>query len=348
MGYKTKAFLQELFLILASIIGMGFASGKEILHFFCYNKLLAGISILIFVILFFFFFGAIKNYQLKHNIKNFNELNSNLFKDSSKYVNYILIIIYTICASSMLAGVDILSRDVLGVKLPFFSVMLTICLYFILIGGVGRIKNLFLKVVPILLILVVLNLSVNSWEVVSNKLISSESLPTSLTIKDIAFSLLLPIVFWGGNTILAINSILQLRTNHRAIKWVSSFIFLFLMLLGAMVIVGLNLNSSMPFLNASSNLSHVFYSLYLVGIIVALFSSLVISTHNINIVLNIKNRFGIILVLSINQAIAFLGFDFIVSYLYTFSGILGLIYCFVLWFKIKKTNKTNIKNKKQN
>jgi len=337
MSTSSKNFFQDLFLILASIIGMGFVSGKEILHFFCYNKTLAVASILIFVALYVLFFSSLKQFQKHKKASNFNELNYILFGDSAKYVNFLLLIIYFVCSSSMLAGLDILAKNLFGLKLPVLSISISFVLYFVLIGGVKRIKILFSKLLPILLVLLILNLTVNSYNVFSNNLLNFKfTMPNA---RESFFSLMLPATFWGGNVILAINSILQTKSKSSLIKWVSATVFFVLMFLGVVTIFGYELFCPMPFLTSSLNLSKVFFGLYLIGTILALFSTLTISCHNINVCLNFKSNFSTILLLISIQIMAFLGFEFIVKYLYTFSGILGMFYCVFLWIKINKENK---------
>ena len=117
------------------------------------------------------------------------------------------------------------------------------------------------------------------------------------------------------------------------------------MFLGVVVLVTHDNNISMPFLDLAKNLSNIFFIFYLVAILFALFSSLLSSLNNIKTLTNCNTKLSLILILIFCQIIAFLGFDFIVKYLYTFSGLLGVVYCLIIMVRIFILNRKN-NNKK--
>jgi len=330
MSEKTKQFLSEIFLILGSIIGMGFASGKEVSRFFCYNKTLAFSGVFLFAILFIIFFNLVFNFKKKYNILDLNSFNEKIFKNNSKNIKIILIIIYSISSSCMLAGLDLLINSIFSLNFSTFSLFFSFILFFIIIGGIKRIKIIFSKILPVLLILIFINLFVNSFNFTER---FSNFLPfnfDNITFKNLSLSILFPTLFFGSNLIIAINSILA--SKRKGVGYLSSIIFVVFLLLGSIVVFNTNF-SSMPFLDASKNLSTVFYYFYLIAILIALFSSVSISTFNIYSLMNTKTKFSAILIILINQILAFLGFDFIVNYLYTFTGLLGLTY--IIFISVK-------------
>ncbi|MBQ8430544.1 MAG: hypothetical protein IJX26_01195, partial [Clostridia bacterium] len=294
MSNKLKLYLEEIFLILGSIIGMGFASGKEIDHFFGEFPY-ALISIIIFIITFNFFYSKVRNFKKKQNIIDFNQFNKVIFPQHAKKINIILIIIYFISASAMLAGLDTLIRSLTGCFIPFGSISLSIINFFILIGGKNRIGNIFLKFVPILLILIFLNIFVNSYSLTNNfsnifNIVNNFSLDIRKSIKSVIF----PLLFFGANFILMISLIIKQKTKNNLIKNLSCIILSIFLFFGCIIITFLKFNSSMPFLISAKNLSFVFYCLYFFAIIIALFSSLVISSYDIVELIPTKSKFLIL------------------------------------------------------
>jgi len=333
MSSKLKIFLTDLFLILGAIIGMGFATGKEIKVFFVSNKTLAYFSLIIFIIFYIFLFYTISRYVEKNNIKSFKDFNKDMFKKHNNLVDVILIIIYSVCASAMLAGMDSLLQTVFNVYIPF-SIVLSIITFFMVVGGIERIKKISLKLMPVLLLLIFLNLFVNSFEI-TNKFFSTNKIfyTEKFLLSSVVSSFALPLLFLGGNFILAINSMINLKSNKKIIITISSIIFFVFIFLGIIVVCHDNVNF-MPFLESSKNLSFVFFALYLLAIVIALISSLVISTHSMFSLTNKKNSFTLWTIIFVNQMLSFFGIEIIIKYLYSFSGLLGLIYLIIITIKI--------------
>ena len=247
----------------------------------------------------------------------------------------------------MLAGADLLIKSMFSIKFSIISLILSIFLFFIINGGIKRIKIIFSKILPILLLLIFINLSVNSLNFFKTNGLNNWFNFKALNSKEIGMSLMLPIVFLGGNFILAVNSILNCKSKLTGYS--SAFVFFVFLLLGSFVVFHIK-QSSMPFLESSKNLSYVFYILYFIAIFISLFSSVAISTFNVKTLINKKDKFSLVVVILINQCLAFLGFDFIVNYLYTFTGILGGVYILVIVVKMiylikcQKSNQKIIKN----
>lgn len=340
MSNHLKIFLIDLYLLLASFIGLGFASGKEISHFFCMSKNLCIISIMVFIVTFSYFFNIIKKFQIENNIKNLNEFNDFLFKKYKKTIKIFLFIIYLISSACMLAGFNTIINSIFNIKYSIFSLIIVFFAFFILIGGINRIKSFFNKLIPFMLIIILINLIVNNYFSINliNNYLNNINF-NFLNKKEIFFSAIYPIIFFGSNVILAFNAIIIAKTNRKKLSIFSSLILLIFLILGGFSICVNSFQTSMPFLELSKNVSKIFYVVYLLIIIFSLFSSLIISSNNMIILTNKKDKFTIILILLLIQIIAFLGFDFIVSYLYTFSGILGLIYCCIVLLKIKLIKK---------
>ena len=106
-----------------------------------------------------------------------------------------------------------------------------------------------------------------------------------------------------------------------------------------------NLNADMPMLNLSKNLGNVFFAVYLIGVIFALFTTLEITSYN-SLEVAIGNRrkdkhFVLFIILATSQIMAYLGFNFIVKHLYTAIGVLSAIYLIILIIKLIIIDKKN-------
>ena len=345
MGEKTKIFVEDLILIIVSIVGVGFAGGAEIEHFFCSTNFY--VLIIIFLFLFAIFFNVIYNFKQKNNVKSFYELNNILFP-KAKIINYLFIIFHLVLSASMLAGADVLVRDKLGLTLPIVSVLLNIFVYILILKGVAGIKKIFSKFVPILLLIIFINLFVNSFYLTHNfKNLSNMFTYNDLFSKQNTLTTFMPFLFFGSNFVLAINSIINLRGNQKKISALAIVLFGVFLFFGCITIL-LNKNGGdMPLLSASKNLSNVFFWIYYLCLIFSIFATLTISTWNEFQLCNFDNNFSLIIILIVNQIVSLLGFQFIIKYLYSFTGLVGIIYCVILLIRIKIFNHHQNKNTDQ-
>ena len=314
---KFKLLLFDVFFVISAIIGVGFATGKEISHFF-----LSGKNVLIAVCVFLFVFVGLSGYILhikqKHNIDNLTKLNKFAFGKYYEIGNIVLIILFLVTNSAMLAGCDNLARTYLGLNLPIASLFLSLITFFIVLGGVNRIKQIANVVMPILIVMIV----VNAWANISVNIDANGSIIT-----DIYF----PIIFCCENFITLISVLLCTKSKPKILAFVSGIVVAGVILLSCFAIG--DLNADMPMLNLSKNVGNVFFVVYLIGVIFALFTTLEISAyHCVQVMTKTKRHkyFVMSVVLLVGQIIAYLGFDFIVKYLYTAIGVLGAIYLIVL------------------
>lgn len=318
---KFKLLIFDLFFVVSAIIGVGFATGKEIAHFF-----LSGRSLVIATIVFFCVFVGLCWYILyikrKHNITSLTELNKLAFGKHFEVGNIVLIVLFIVTNSAMLAGCDNLVRNYLGLSLPVVSLFLSIITFFIVIGGVNRIKTIANIVMPILIIIIIVNSCFN----------------LNIGLQEhgnIALDIVYPIIFCAENFITLISVLISTKSKPKTLSFISGAVISIVVLLSALAIG--NLNSDMPMLSLSKNMGNVFFSLYLIGVVFALFTTLQISSYHCLQITYKGNRtkyFTLCLILLTSQIIAYLGFNFIVQYLYTGIGVLGAIYLIVLIIKL--------------
>lgn len=323
---KFRVLILDLFFIASGIIGVGFATGKEIAHFF-----LGGRSAIVATLVFLCIFVGLCMYFLhikyKYNITNLTMLNKMAFGKYYKIGNIVLIALFIVTNSAMLAGCDNLVRNYLGINLPIVSLFLSILTFFIVLGGVNRIKSIAHIGMPILILIIIINACCN--------LKGNIDLGGS-----VALDLVYPIVFCGQNFVSVISVLLNTKSNPKPLSIVSGVVVSIVVLISAFAINGVN--TSMPMLTISKNLGNVFFALYLMSVIFALFTTLEITTYHclqVTLKANKDKYFTLSLILLASQIIAYLGFNFIVQYLYTFVGIISAFYLIVLIIKLIIINK---------
>lgn len=268
MSKNLKNFLKDLFLILGGIIGMGFASGKEVYHFFCHNYGLCFVAIFIFVVLFSGCFFLVSRFVSRKNINSYSDFNKTIFGEYEIFVSIILIIIYLTNASCMLAGIDNIAKTFFSINFPICSVALNCIAFIIIIGGIKRVREVFSKLMPFLIILMIINLSVN--------FIGADFSLIDLSLNDasvvnIILALSLPIVFWGSNFCLGLNGIIVAKSNRKILNIISSILIILFLILGVVVLNCNRIEISMPFLDYAKNLSTAFFAIYLLAIILLYF-----------------------------------------------------------------------------
>ena len=323
---KFKIIMFDLFFIVSGIIGVGFATGKEIAHFF-----VSGRSIIIGVVVFFLVFVGLCLYFLKiknkYNIKSLTQLNKLAFGKYFEIGNIVLIILFIVTNSAMLAGCDNLIKNYLGLTLPIISLFLSAITFFIVLGGINRIKHLANYVMPILILIIIINACLN-WG-------------TKVDLEgNILINIAYPIIFCSENFITLISVLLNTKSNPKSLSIASGTIISLVVLFSAFAIG--NNCADMPMLSMSKNLGNIFFSVYLIGVIFALLITLEISTYHCLTVINKAKRnkhFTLIVILLISQIIAYLGFNFIVKYLYTGIGVMGALYLITLIVRLMIVNK---------
>lgn len=325
MMNKIKLITIDLFFIVGSIIGVGFATGEEISHYFTSGK-----SIVFAVMIFFIIFTSlsiyITNIKNKYRIKNLTQLNKLAFGRHYEICNIMLAIFFIITNSAMLAGCDNIVKNYLGFKIPVASLFLSCVTFFVVLGGVKRIKNISQIITPIIISLIVI--------------IACKNIKISNLNGNIVADVLYPILFCAHNFILLITVILNTKYNHKILSVLSGILVSVVVLISAIAVA--NINADMPMLILSKKLGNMFFSIYLIGVIFALFTTLQIGTFQcLEIVNKNKNQkfFTLSLILLVCQIIAYLGFVFIVQYLYTIMGFLGVVYLIILITKLIIKNK---------
>lgn len=344
-GFKLWSTIVDYFLILGAIIGVGFASGKEIYVFFFSFDGASIVGLLSFGLLYIYLFFVIQHISNKLKINSYNKFNAVMFGKLCKFTNIVMLINFVITSAGMLAGADYLFETFFNVRYRIPSIILTVLTFILIVGGINKIKTLANIIIPIMLAVIVIN---------SIKNISPQNVHMDITIKNGMMAIYYGLLFGVNNFVAAMPMIFETKLKSKGKLFVILSICL-VILLNILVFASNNFSTEMPMFELSSNVGKSFYYVYFVTILMALFSTLVICSHNANTILskNKKSLFVSALVVIINLIVSNFGYDFIVKYLYVFSGIISGIYVisliiimFVYLIKWKNLNKKIIKNNK--
>ena len=119
-GFKIWSTIVDYFLILGAIVGVGFASGKEIYVFFFDFGGASLIGLLSFGLLYIYLFCVIQYISHKLSISSYDKFNSIIFGRLCKITNIVMLINFLITSGGMLAGADYLFQTFfkIGYRIP--------------------------------------------------------------------------------------------------------------------------------------------------------------------------------------------------------------------------------------
>ena len=343
---KIKSFFSafiDYFLILSAIIGVGFASGKEIGVFFFDFGQASILGLIAFALLYLYLFFIIEYVKHKINTNSYNEFNKALFGKFVKISNIFMVVNFAITSAGMLAGADYLFETFFNVKFHIPSLVLSLIIFFLLIGGMSKIKFVSNLIIPIMIVAIVVN---------SIKNINPQNVYLPVVSQSGTMALWYGLLFGINNFVAALPIIFETRLKSKG-KIIVIFSICLIILLNILVLASNNFSTDMPMFELSVNVSVWFYYVYFATLILALFSTLMICCYNMHLILfnGKKSKFCVSIILIINLIIAQFGYAFIVKYLYVLSGIISALYILILivlvifkLIKLKVNKKEETKN----
>lgn len=318
--------LPAVFLIVGSIIGAGFASGRELSLFFAnfgYN------SLYFLPIVFIFFYYSFKIFLKIGAQKQFQSVfDLNSFVGSSPFFNISVVIIFTIYSSAMFAGsVEVLANNFIEVPPIIFSLIIfAIALLVLTLGFKGLVKVNFV-ITPIIVVLLIVYALYSIFVPITE----IPFIPSS----EKAYILPLSIVMYVfGNILLSYFIVTQSGQglNKKQVSLtalLASAIICFSLLICIICLIengSVVMDSSMPFLALTLRLGEpfpiIFMAILFLGIITSLFSCL----HTAS--LPFQKKFGKktpIFACIVVFGLSMLGFETIVNNCYPVFGIFGII-----------------------
>lgn len=350
-GGKSWSTVVDYFLILGAIIGVGFASGKEICVFFFDFGSASLLGLIAFGLLYVYLFLVIGHISRKLELNSYDKFNQMIFGKLCKFTNIVMLINFTITSAGMLAGADYLFLTFFNVGYKIPSITLTLICFILLVGGIQKIKAMANIIIPLMLSVIVINSIKNTTPINVN---------FNITMQSGAMAIYYGLLFGVNNFVAAMPMLFESKLKSKGKLFVILTICL-VILLNIVVFASNNFQTDMPMFELSKNISIWFYYVYFATLIMALFSTLVICSYNTTKILSKdkKSIFIIVFVVLLNLLISNLGYSFIVQYLYVVSGIISGVYVVVLivfmtakliqynryYNKIKKLQHEKDKNK---
>ena len=314
-----KSILFSIFLIVGSVIGSGFSSGKEMVVYFSRFGKISYLYILITCVLFVFVFYILLNNAGKAEKKLKKSYILNLFN----------IFICFIFASSMFAGLKSLISNSGAIIYIILCLFLVTSCFFVTIIGLDSLQKINLILMPvIILIFLIVLIYCSSLEAVLGVY--------KLTKLGIFFSPLYVILNTSTAGIVISNSGKNLTKKQTWIVSIISTSILSVFLLFGNYILQRNFHSfdlDMPFLylvNNSLILSNLMKFVIFVGCITSLFSLCI--TLKISLSIIVKKEISTVLItVLVPFVISEFGFSEIVSIFYPVASILGIYILFDLF-----------------
>ena len=240
-GFKLWSTIVDYFLILGAIVGVGFASGKEICVFFFDFGGASLIGLISFGLLYVYLFLIIQYISHKLKVNSYTQFNAIIFGNLCKITNIIMLINFIITGAGMLAGADYLFQTFFNIKYRIPSIVLSILTFAILIGGIKKIKSIANIIVPIMLAVIVIN---------SIKNITPENVHLEITVKNGAMAVYYGLLFGVNNFVAAMPMLFETKLKRKGKLFVIITIC-FVILINILVLSGNNFTTSMPMFELS-------------------------------------------------------------------------------------------------
>jgi uncharacterized membrane protein YkvI len=341
-------------LFVGTIVGAGFASGREILTFFAGGAVSSVFAVIAAGI--FFFLTGILFFSLGRRINSGNlfKITETLLKKYSAGFNIFLSFCYLILLSAMLAGIDALSKESLGYNgiIPIFSIiMLTLGIIAIRKGIKGLLKiNSVLVPIIVIFILAVCLFSLSDITVTGSG---------NWMVSGFFSSMVNSVLYVSMNMLLSSVVLISAGKNmdKRQIKTASITAAVILTALISLILLACKLNYSqvqgmeMPVVILSLKIAPYFNIITLIILSFAIFTTLISSLYPLKEYGRefIKKETVLYIILGLSGfLLSRLGFTYIVTYMYPVQGIIGVVFiAFCAAYEVQSTKmKFPVKFKK--
>lgn len=322
-------------LILGSLIGAGFATGKEIYVFYASYGMWGLVGIIFSMILFYFI-------CLRYlRIGRLLDCNS----DNDNKSNEVCEIILTFCVFMISATLFSASNEFDVLKIGEISIVgiITLIITIILtVGGIDRLSKFSIVIVPIMIVVfLIIVLSGITSNNVSNEIQIFNTNIFGLIIKSISYV--------GINTLLTSKLIIDIGkdvTKPKTVSLLTTVIFGMSILIASICLIMSNgniTNSDMPIYMIAKNMGRGIGNIYLLilwlSILTSVVSGIYIVSHYFMRIL--KNKVVCIICVSIVcYLVGFIGFSGMVEYCYPMIGVFGLLYFHIVNKQYKKYKYT--------
>ena len=326
-----KNIFKICFVIIGTIIGAGFASGKEIYTFFCVYGINGFFGILISNFIIELVIYLTFKIVLDNNIKNYSDFIKYLV-GSNKVLHYtinnIMNIFLLISFIVMVSGFGAYFNQEFNISPIVGAIIIATFAFFTFFKNIDGIVKINTLLIPILVFLVVLlGLKENVFYFTFDTLLISSG-----------FSWLLKSILYASyNSIVLIPIIINLQnliSNKKQIKYVIGFTLLIMILMSFIIYIVLSLNIleitsiDIPIVFIANKFGLIYKYLYGFVILIAIFTTAISEGYSFleNVAKN-KKQYFIYSVLICILSIAFsnIGFGNLLDVLYPLLGYLGLV-----------------------
>ena len=331
---KTNTITQSLLVgavMFGSIVGAGFASGKEVWFYFAQFGWVCFPLIFLAGLLMFLLGYCFLEFGKRNGIKTVQVMNQKLFGKLGFWGEIIFIFSNIILLSAMFAGANSLFDIVLSSSIyRFASVVTAILAILISWQGFDKMVKVNVLIVPALIVVIVITFLCG----IGN--IANFSIPSGVGTKNILSALVFCILYVCSNLYFAGFVFARLGSKYsKKVNFYGSIIasvFLVLCLMGMVLSIYLNpycSMSDMPLVFIANSSSHLFGVITLFVVWVGIVTTAVSLVYTISLWLDrYINSFKIssLIVCIIALIISGLGFSTIVSYFYSVLGIIGSVF----------------------
>ncbi len=315
-----KKTFSAVMIVVGTVIGSGFASGKEIAVFF---SRFGNISYLFILFAFFLFWGVI------YLFFSFGEKLTRKIS-SSKIFSFLTVLVSLIFTSSMFAGAgNVLPEN--AVLKAFFSLFLIVLCLIIAKNGLSFLSGINNFIMPVTLLSMCI--------VLFSNLKFSFAVSAQSELGGLFFMLLYVILNFSISSIVIAKGGMNLSQKQKV--WASFFASLtlsFFLLLTNFVLLShpSAMAESMPLLALSSGVGEVLIKFVIFsGCLTTLFSLVLTSTDCLK-QFHLSGFLRCFIAIILPFAISYLGFGAIVSYLYPFASVLGTLFLLILFLLPEK------------
>lgn len=333
-----KNIFKICFVIIGTIIGAGFASGKEIYTFFCVYGIngLWGllISNCIIGLVIYLTFKIV----LDNDIKNYSEFISYLV-GSKKMLNYtinnIMNIFLLISFVVMVSGFGAYFNQEFNIPVFFGAVIISTLAFFTFFKDINGIVKINTYLIPMLITLIVL--------LMFKENVLSFNISTLPSANGLSW-LLKSILYASYNSIVLIPIIINLQDlilNKKNLKYIIIITLLIMIIMSVIIYIVLNLNIleigniDIPIVYIANKFGFIYKYLYGLVILIAIFTTAISEGYSLlnNISKNKKQYFIYsILICMLSITFSNVGFGNLLDVLYPLLGYLGLLQIGVLCF----------------
>jgi uncharacterized membrane protein YkvI len=312
------------FIIIGSVIGAGFITGRELIRFFGSANFIPAVYVAC-ILLFFFSYLLM---DIGRHYGTLKEANNKIFKNYSKYVAGITYFCLLIITSGMLAGIDTLLSSTFGTPsyLPIFSLPCLIFANIISSKGLDGIAKISIVLVPLMIVFILYFL------------LGRKNFSYAFDEEYCAFnSLIMAVLYSSMNMFLAAPILIETGNKYKyglkkgaAIASVSIF-FCIILILSAICYEGSNaIITEMPMLYITGY-TGILAKIFTVMVLFAMFTSLVSSYYPLYHALekDRKKHLKRFLLSIVAFLLSRMGLSGIVQYFYPVLGTFGIIYLII-------------------